>query len=177
MYLQSGTGLHTEPNATILAQLLAFVQCIPNWVAAGDWNVDLDKFASTNIAAEARGQLLGSKEAAISSGNTLDFVLASRSVAGLLRLRVDKVVPFAPHFCLVLEVDVAHGLLNLPALKGFSSIQHLLKPGQRDSTSAPTPAGTTEETGTPLSKSRYQWSAVATLPHPSEGRHDSWFST
>ena len=147
VYLQSGTGLHTEPNATILAQLLAFVQCIPNWVAAGDWNVDLDKFASTNIASEAKGQLIGSKEAAIYTGNTLDFVLASRSVAGLLQLRVDKVVPFAPHFCLVLEIDVAHGLLNLPALKGFSCIQHLLKPGQRDSTSMPTPAGKNEETG------------------------------
>ena len=147
VYLQSGTGLHTEPNATILAQLLAFVQRIPNWVAAGDWNVDLDKFASTNIAVEARGQILGSHEAAISSGNTLDFVLASRSVAGLLQLRVDKVVPFAPHYCLVLEIDVAHGLLNLPAIKGFSSTQHLLKTGQCDSPSRPNLGDKAEETG------------------------------
>ena len=56
-----------------------------NWVAAGDWNVDLDKFASTNIATEAQGQVIGCKEAAISSGNTLDFVLASRSVAASTR--------------------------------------------------------------------------------------------
>ena len=109
--------------------------------------MDLDKFASTNIATEAKGELLGSKEAAIATGNTLDFVLASRSVAGLIQLRVDKVVPFAPHFCLVLEIDVAHGLLNLPALKGFSSLQHLLKPGQRDSPSMPALASKTEETG------------------------------
>ena len=147
VYLQSGSGLHTEPNATIMAQLLALVQTIPNWVAAGDWNTDLDKFASTNIAAEARGQLLGCKEAAISTGNTLDFVLASRTVAGLLRLRVDKVVPFAPHFCLMLDVDVGHGLLNLPTLKGFSSIQHLLKTVPNDPTSKPAPAISTEETG------------------------------
>ena len=147
VYIQSGSGLTTEPNATIMAHLLALVQTIPNWVAAGDWNVDLDKFASTNIAAEARGQLLGSKEAAISTGNTLDFVLASRSVAGLLRLRVDKVVPFAPHFCLMLEVDVGHGLLNLPTLKGFSGIQHLLTPKPSDPTSTPAPATNTEETG------------------------------
>ena len=147
VYLQSGSGLNTEPNATILAQLLALVQNIPNWVAAGDWNVDLDKFASTNIAAEARGQLLGSKEAAISTGNTLDYVLASRSVAGLLRLRVDKVVPFAPHFCLMLEVDVGHGLLNLPTLKGFSNIQHLLKAELHDPKSTSTPAMNIEETG------------------------------
>ena len=73
VYLQSGTGLSTEPNATVLAHLLALVQTIPNWVAAGDWNVDLDKFASTNIATEAKGHLLGCKEAAISTGNTLDF--------------------------------------------------------------------------------------------------------
>ena len=147
MYLQSGTGLSTEPNATILAHLLALVQTIPNWVAAGDWNVDLDKFASTNIATEAKGQLLGCKEAAISTGNTLDFVLASRSVAGLLRLQVDKVVPFAPHFCLKLEVDVGQGLLNLPALKGFSSIQHLLDPKQCGPTRAPSPLTSFEETG------------------------------
>ena len=129
VYLQSGIGLSAEPNATILAHLLALVQTLPNWVAAGDWNVDLDKFASTNIATEAKGQLLGSKEAAISTGNTLDFVLASRSVAGLLRLRVEKIVPFAPHFCLKLEVDVGQGLLNLPALKGFraSNLCSILK--------------------------------------------------
>ena len=147
VYLQSGTGLSTEPNATILAHLLALVQTIPNWVAAGDWNVDLDKFTSTNIATEAKGQLLGCKEAAISTGNTLDFVLASRSVAGLLRLQVDKVVPFAPHFCLKLEVDVGQGLLNLPALKGFSSIQHLLDPKQCGPTRAPSPLTSFEETG------------------------------
>ena len=121
VYLQSGSDLTAEPNATIMAHLLAFVRTIPNWVAAGDWNVDLDKFASTSIAAEAKGQLLGTKEAALASGNTLDFALASRTVAGLLRLRVDKVVPFAPHFCLTLEVDVGHGLLNLPSLKVASS--------------------------------------------------------
>ncbi|CAE7454083.1 unnamed protein product, partial [Symbiodinium sp. KB8] len=147
VYLQSGIGLSAEPNATILAHLLALVQTLPNWVAAGDWNVDLDKFASTNIATEAKGQLLGSKEAAISTGNTLDFVLASRSVAGLLRLRVEKIVPFAPHFCLKLEVDVGQGLLNLPALKGFSSIQSLLNSEKGGPAPARFPATSFEETG------------------------------
>ena len=147
VYLQSGSDLTTEPNATIMAHLLAFVRTIPNWVAAGDWNVDLDKFASTSIAAEAKGQLLGTKEAALASGNTLDFALASRTVAGLLRLRVDKVVPFAPHFCLTLEVDVGHGLLNLPSLKGFSGIQHLLKPVLQSPTSASATATRTQEIG------------------------------
>ena len=147
VYLQSGIGLSAEPNATILAHLLALVQTLPNWVAAGDWNVDLDKFASTNIATEAKGQLLGSKEAAISTGNTLDFVLASRSVAGLLRLRVEEIVPFAPHFCLKLEVDVGQGLLNLPALKGFSSIQSLLNSEKGGPAPARFPATSFEETG------------------------------
>ena len=58
----------------------------------------MDKFAGTNIATSAGGEILGSRDAAIESGNTLDFVMASRSVAGLVRLSVDKVVPFAPHF-------------------------------------------------------------------------------
>ena len=53
VYLKAGIGLHSEPNVGILAQLLALLQRIPNWVAAGDWNVDLAKFASTNIATEA----------------------------------------------------------------------------------------------------------------------------
>ena len=83
----------------------------------------MDKFAGTNIATSAGGEVLGSKDAAIESGNTLDFVMASRSVAGLVRLSVDKVVPFAPHFCLMLEIDLAHGLLNLPSLKGFAGLQ------------------------------------------------------
>ena len=104
-----------SPNITIMAALLALLQQIPNWVVAGDWNVDLDKFAGTNIAASARGEILGSRDAAIESGNTLDFVMASRTVAGLIRLRVDKVVPFAPHFCLMLEIDLAHG--------GFAGLQ------------------------------------------------------
>ena len=124
--LQSSTGLQAEPNITIIAALLALLQQIPNWVVAGDWNVDLDKFAGTNIATSARGEILGSRDAAIESGNTLDFVMASRSVAGLVRLSVDKVVPFAPHFCLMLEIDLAHGLLNLPTLKGFAGLQGAL---------------------------------------------------
>ena len=123
VYLQSSTGLQAEPNITIIAALLALLQQIPNWVVAGDWNVDLDKFAGTNIATSARGEILGSRDAAIESGNTLDFVMASRTVAGLVRLRVDKVVPLAPHFCLMLEIDLAHGLLNLPTLKGFAGLQ------------------------------------------------------
>ena len=123
VYLQSSTGLQAEPNITIIAALLALLQRIPNWVVAGDWNVDMDKFAGTNIATSAGGEILGSRDAAIESGNTLDFVMASRSVAGLVRLSVDKVVPFAPHFCLMLEIDLAHGLLNLPSLKGFAGLQ------------------------------------------------------
>ena len=121
--LKSRTGLQAEPNITIIAELLALLQRVPNWVAAGDWNVDLDKFASTNIAVTANGEILGSKEAAITSGSTLDFAMASRSVAGLISLRVDKVVPFAPHYCLKVEIDLAHGLVNLPSLKGFAQFQ------------------------------------------------------
>ena len=123
VYLQTSTGLQAEPNITIMAALLALLQQIPNWVVAGDWNVDLDKFAGTNIAASASDQILGTRDAAIDSGNTLDFVMASRTVAGLIRLRVDKVVPFAPHFCLMLEIDLAQGLLNLPTLRGFAGLQ------------------------------------------------------
>eukprot|EP00439_Symbiodinium_sp_Y106_P001811 s8494_g1.t1 len=40
VYLQTATGLQAEPNATIMAALLALLQRLPNWVAAGDWNVD-----------------------------------------------------------------------------------------------------------------------------------------
>ena len=123
VYLQTATGLQAEPNATILATLLALLQRLPNWVAAGDWNVDLHQFAATNIPVVARGEVIGSPAAALPSGNTLDYVLASRSVAGLVNLQVDKAVPFGPHYCLRLELDLAHGLLNLPALKGFSGPQ------------------------------------------------------
>ena len=35
VYLKAGIGLHSEPNVGILAQLLALLQRIPNWVAAG----------------------------------------------------------------------------------------------------------------------------------------------
>eukprot|EP00439_Symbiodinium_sp_Y106_P087206 s720_g42.t1 len=120
VYLQTAKGLQAEPNATIMAALLALLQRLPNWVAAGDWNVDLQQFAATNIPVVARGEVIGSPAAALPSGNTLDYVLASRSVAGLVSLQVDKAVPFGPHYCLRLELDLAHGLLNLPTLKGFS---------------------------------------------------------
>ena len=85
--------------------------------------MDLQKFAATNIPVVARGEVIGSPAAALPSGNTLDYVLASRSVAGLVSIQVDKAVPFGPHYCLRLELDLAHGLLNLPTLKGFSGPQ------------------------------------------------------
>ena len=119
VYLKSGTGLHVEPNASLVAELMALTKRLPNWVAAGDWNVDLDKFAGTNIATTMGAEILGDKEAAISTGNTLDFVLASPSVAPLLRLQINKAIPFAPHYSLHLKVDLAQGLLHLPTLPAF----------------------------------------------------------
>ena len=157
VYLQSSTGLQAEPNITIIAALLALLQRIPNWVVAGDWNVDLDKFAGTNIATSAGGEILGSRDAAIESGNTLDFVMASRSVAGLVRLSVDKVVPFAPHFCLMLEIDLAHGLLNLPSLKGFAGLQGSL----------PAPSPSPDLTHDPGPEHRPAgWSSAGNRPGP-----------
>ena len=37
VYLKSGTGLHVEPNASLVAELMALTKRLPNWVAAGDW--------------------------------------------------------------------------------------------------------------------------------------------
>ena len=139
VYLQTGIGLHSEPNVSILAELLSLVKCFPNWVAAGDFNVDVDKFASTNIAEEARAEIIASKEAAIHTGNTLDFALASRSVAPLLQLTVDKVVPFAPHFALRFHLDLKHGHVRLPQLRGFGgNVRQSHKPREQD------PSGQTE---------------------------------
>ena len=39
----------------------------------------MDKFAGTNIATSAGGEVLGSRDAAIESGNTLDFVRPQRA--------------------------------------------------------------------------------------------------
>ncbi|CAE7793343.1 unnamed protein product, partial [Symbiodinium necroappetens] len=119
VYLKAGTGLHVEPNASLLADLMALTKTLPNWVAAGDWNVDVDKFASTNINTTLGAEIIADKAAAISTGNTLDFVLASRSVAPMLTLTVDKAVPFAPHFALNLTLNLEHGMCHLPTLPAF----------------------------------------------------------
>ena len=119
VYLRSGVPLQVEPNSTILAELLTVVKNIPNWIAAGDFNIDVKKFASTNIATVARAEIIADGGAAIHSGNTLDYVLASRSVAPLVSLKVDKVVPFSPHFALRLQLDLRHGSIKLPTLRGF----------------------------------------------------------
>ncbi|CAE7262284.1 unnamed protein product, partial [Symbiodinium sp. CCMP2456] len=119
VYLKAGTGLHVEPNASLLADLMALTKTLPNWVAAGDWNVDVDKFASTNINTILGAEIIADKAAAISTGNTLDFVLASRSVAPMLTLTVDKAVPFAPHFALNLTLNLEHGMCHLPTLPAF----------------------------------------------------------
>eukprot|EP00439_Symbiodinium_sp_Y106_P006827 s4042_g1.t1 len=61
----------------------------------------------------------------------ITIIAALLALLQRVRLSVDKVVPFAPHFCLMLEIDLAHGLLNLPSLKGFAGLQGALSIGLR----------------------------------------------
>ena len=55
-------------------------------------------------------------------------MLASRSVAPLVSLKVDKVVPFSPHFALRLQLDLRHGSIKLPTLRGFGGNLRATRP-------------------------------------------------
>ena len=113
VYLKSGTGLHVEPNASLVAELMALTKRLPNWVAAGDWNVDLDKFAGTNIATTMGAEILGDKKRPPFPQAT-HWTLCSPALR-LPRYSVSRLIkPFRLPHTTACTSKLAQGLLHLP---------------------------------------------------------------
>ena len=88
LYLRPGVGLTGGPNPQTLARLLPLLKQGANWIVAGDWNYPSQELEETSLPMSFRGKVVAPGEATISTGNCLDFAVASMRVA-----------PFAPVLC------------------------------------------------------------------------------
>ena len=85
LYLRPGVGPTGGPNPQIIARLLPLLKQGANWIVAGDWNYPSQEMEETSLPENFRGKVVAPGVATISTGNCLDFAVASSRVAPLLQ--------------------------------------------------------------------------------------------
>ena len=122
VYLQVDTGIHLEPNSTILASLATLLSAHKNLLVIGDWNVPFCDMEATTFAAKVKGEFTTNGQSTVTSGNILDYCLVSRSVSGITGIETDWEVPFGTHAAIHCTCDVGAGKLLVPQLKGYPNV-------------------------------------------------------
>ncbi|CAE7669085.1 unnamed protein product, partial [Symbiodinium microadriaticum] len=107
--LRPGVGLTGGPNPQILARLLPLLKQGANWIVAGDWNYPSQELEDTSLPASFRGKVVAPGEATISTGNCLDFAIASLRIAPLIQCSANWSVPFRPHAAVVFRLATSGG--------------------------------------------------------------------
>ena len=142
LYLRPGVGITGGPNPQILARLLPLLKQGTNWIVAGDWNFPSQELEGTSLPISLRGKVVAPGEATISTGNCLDYAIASLRVAPLLQCSANWSVPFRPHAAVAFRLATSGGQVPLPQL---SSFEGSLRP-REDAKEAVGPAVSRSET-------------------------------
>ena len=97
-YFKCGEGIQGPTNATLWADLLAFVTSLQKQVIImGDFNVAPEVFMTTTMAQHMQVQILATGEETCNTGNELDWALVSTPLAADLKVEANWMVPFKPH--------------------------------------------------------------------------------
>ena len=118
LYLKVDSGLQSYPNVEILSQLACLLRSHRNFIVAGDWNVQIEELAGTSLPEVLSAELLTDGQATVVSGSTLDFGLASMSIAAHTRTATDWAVPFGTHAAVHFEIDISQGQVPVPQIRG-----------------------------------------------------------
>ena len=129
LYLRPGVGPAGGPNPQIIARLLPLLKQGANWIVAGDWNYPSQEMEETSLPENFRGKVVAPGEATISTGNCLDFAVASSRVAPLLQCSANWNVPFRPHAAVAFRLAISGGQVPLPQLSAFEGS---LRPKEKD---------------------------------------------
>ena len=121
LYLKVDSGLQSYPNVEILSQLACLLRSHRNFIVAGDWNVQIEELAGTSMPEVLSAELLTDGQATVVSGSTLDFGLASMSIAAHTRTATDWEVPFGTHAAVHFEIDISQGQVPVPQIRGFTN--------------------------------------------------------
>ena len=131
LYLKTGESLQSPLNADILGQLLQFLDHLQApFIIGGDWQTAPEDLAATHIPSKFRAQILATQGPTTLQGSHLDFVLASTSIAGALRLEANWEVPWKPHCALALQFDCGHAAKPVLQLQRFPPISRNYNPQQ-----------------------------------------------
>ena len=142
LYLRPGVGPTGGPNPQIIARLLPLLKQGANWIVAGDWNYPSQEMEETSLPENFRGKVVAPGVATISTGNCLDFAVASSRVAPLLQCSANWNVPFRPHAAVAFRLAISGGQVPLPQLSAFEGS---LRPKEKDQreTGTAVPSGNT----------------------------------
>ena len=126
VYLKCGEDLNSSANSTILGELAAFVKqlAIP-WIAVGDYQVPPEQWDGHNLLNVLKADLVCSGQPTMVTGAELDYLIACRTVAPFIDLKVTWDVPWKPHAGLVIKVDQEAPRLVLPQLTQYPAVPKL----------------------------------------------------
>ena len=159
LYLRPGVGLTGGPNPQIIARLLPLLKQGANWIVAGDWNYPSQELEETSLPMSFRGKVVAPGEATISTGNCLDFAVASLRVAPLLQCSANWSVPFRPHAAVAFRLSTSGGQVPLPQLSAFEGS---LRPSEKEKR-ATGQLAPSEETSSPSSATAESTEPMALL--------------
>ena len=115
-------------KAHVLAQLLQFLDHLQApFIIGGDWQSAPEDLAATAICSKFGAQILATSGPTTLQGSHLDFILASTSISGALRLEANWEVPW-PHCALDLLLDCAQAALPVLQLQRFPTISRNYHP-------------------------------------------------
>ena len=140
VYLKTGEDLNSKANSTVLGELAAFVQqlAIP-WIVAGDFQVPPEQWMGHNLLNVLRAEVVCCGQPTMINGAELDYLLACRTVAPFLDLKVTWDVPWKPHAGLIIKVDQDAPRLVFPQLTQYPSVPKLEEQGKEWSEFTPSP--------------------------------------
>lgn len=104
-YFKCGEGVQGKTNSTLWAGLLSFVTSVQQaCIVVGDFNITPGEFMATSMSTVMQVQVLATGEETCSSGNELDWALATNHISADLTIQASWEVPFRPHAQLLLHL-------------------------------------------------------------------------
>lgn len=105
VYLKCGEDLNSMANAKVLGEIAAFVQelAIP-WLLVGGFQAPPTQWEGHNLLNVLRAEIVSSGQPTMINGAEIDYILASRTIAPFIEIKVNWDVPWRPHAGLMVHV-------------------------------------------------------------------------
>ena len=127
-YFKCGEGVQGKTNSKLWGGLISFVTGVNHpCIIMGDFNITPGEFMATTIGTVMQVQMVATGEETCSTGNELDWALATNQISPDLVVKVCWEVPFKPHAQLNFKLNVATTALTVQQITRYNPAPKLEK--------------------------------------------------